>query len=90
MTDNLAETTSSSKTVISKVISNKMNKTIIVQVERKEKHPLYGKYIKKYTKMSAHDEDNTCQIGDLVMIAHTRPLSKTKRWKLVKVLEKQE
>jgi small subunit ribosomal protein S17 len=67
-----------------------MNKTIVVQVERKVKHPLYGKYVKRFSKMYAHDEDNTCQIGDLVLIQQSRPLSKTKRWKLVEILKREE
>lgn len=80
----------SQKTVIGKVISNKMNKTIVVQVERKVKHPLYGKFIKRFTKMYAHDEDNTCRMGDLVLIKQCRPLSKTKRWSIVEILRKEE
>ena len=70
------------------VTSNKMNKTIIVAVERKVKHPIYGKFVKKTTKFHAHDEKNECSIGDLVRIMETRPLSKTKRWRLVEVVEK--
>ena len=68
--------------------SNKMEKTITVAVERKVKHPIYGKFVKKTTKFHAHDEKNECSIGDLVMIMETRPLSKTKRWRLVEVVEK--
>ena len=70
------------------VSSNKMDKTITVNVERKIKHPLYGKFLKKTTKFHAHDEKNECSIGDTVKIAETRPLSKTKRWRLVEVVEK--
>lgn len=70
------------------VSSNKMEKTITVAVERKVKHPIYGKFVKKTTKFHAHDEKNECSIGDLVKIMETRPLSKTKRWRLVEVLEK--
>jgi small subunit ribosomal protein S17 len=73
---------------IGKVLSNKMDKTISVAVERKVKHPIYGKFIKKTTKFMAHDEANTCAIGDLVRIMETRPLSKNKRWRLVEVVEK--
>lgn len=80
----------SQRTVIGKVISNKMNKTVVVQVERKVKHPLYGKFVKRFTKMYAHDEDNTCHIGDLVMIKQCRPLSKTKRWSIIEILKKEE
>ena len=70
------------------VSSNKMDKTIVVAVERKVKHPLYGKFVKKTTKFHAHDENNECSIGDQVRIMETRPLSKTKRWRLVEVVEK--
>ena len=70
------------------VTSNKMEKTITVAVERKVKHPIYGKFVKKTTKFHAHDEKNECTIGDLVKIMETRPLSKTKRWRLVEVVEK--
>jgi small subunit ribosomal protein S17 len=70
------------------VSSNKMDKTITVNVERKIKHPLYGKFLKKTTKFHAHDEKNECSIGDTVKISETRPLSKTKRWRLVEVVEK--
>jgi small subunit ribosomal protein S17 len=70
------------------VTSNKMEKTVTVAVERKVKHPIYGKFIKKTTKLHAHDEKNECSEGDVVKIMETRPLSKTKRWRLVEVLEK--
>jgi small subunit ribosomal protein S17 len=70
------------------VSSNRMDKTITVNVERKVKHPLYGKFLKKTTKFHAHDEKNECSIGDTVKIMEMRPLSKTKRWRLVEVLEK--
>ena len=70
------------------VSSNKMNKSIVVRVERKVKHPKYGKFIKKTTTFMAHDENNTCSIGDKVLIQETRPLSKSKNWRLVEVLEK--
>ncbi len=70
------------------VSSNKMDKTITVKVERKVKHPLYGKFIKKTTGFHAHDEKNECSIGDLVKIMETRPMSKLKRWRLVEILEK--
>jgi small subunit ribosomal protein S17 len=78
------------RTVIGKVVSNKMQKTIVVQVERQVKHPLYGKYVRRFSKMYAHDEENTCQLGDTVLIRHSRPLSKTKRWVLVEVLKREE
>ena len=70
------------------VVSNKMDKTIIVAVERKEKHPLYGKFVKKTTKFVAHDEKNECGEGDTVRIMETRPLSKTKNWRVVEIVEK--
>jgi small subunit ribosomal protein S17 len=70
------------------VTSNKMDKTITVAVERKVKHPIYGKFVKKTTKFHAHDEKDECTMGDIVKIMETRPLSKTKRWRLVEVVEK--
>lgn len=76
------------KTKLGVVSSNKMDKTITVSVERKVKHPLYGKFVKKSTKFHAHDEKNECSIGDTVRIMESRPLSKTKRWRLVEVVEK--
>ena len=76
------------KTRTGLVTSNKMDKTITVAVERKVKHPIYGKFVKKTTKFHAHDEKNECTIGDTVRIMETRPLSKTKRWRLVEVVEK--
>jgi small subunit ribosomal protein S17 len=76
------------KTKLGVVSSNKMDKTITVSVERKVKHPLYGKFVKKSTKFHAHDENNECSIGDTVKIMESRPLSKTKKWRLVEVVEK--
>ncbi len=76
------------KTRIGVVVSNKMDKTISVAIERKVPHPIYKKYFKKTTKLKAHDEKNECQIGDKVKIMETRPLSLTKRWRLVEVVEK--
>ena len=76
------------KTRIGTVKSNKMTKTITVAVERKIKHPIYGKFLKKTTKFHAHDETNTAGIGDVVRIMETRPMSKTKRWRLVEIIEK--
>ena len=76
------------KTRIGIVSSNKMDKTITVKVERKIKHPLYGKFLKKTTSFHAHDEKNECSIGDTVKIMESRPLSKTKRWRLVEIVEK--
>lgn len=76
------------KTRTGKVISTKMDKSITVAVERRLQHPVYGKFIKKTIKLTAHDENNTCSEGDKVKIMETRPLSKTKRWRLVEILEK--
>jgi small subunit ribosomal protein S17 len=76
------------KSRIGLVTSNKMEKSITIVVERKVKHPLYGKFVKKSTKFMAHDEKNECSIGDTVRIMETRPLSKNKCWRLVEVLEK--
>ncbi len=76
------------KTKLGVVSSNKMDKTITVKVERKVKHPLYGKFVKKSTKFHAHDEKNECSIGDTVKIMESRPMSKTKKWRLVEVVEK--
>lgn len=70
------------------VVSNKMNKSIVVLVERKLKHPIYGKFVKRSKKYMAHDENNVCGIGDTVKIMETRPLSKNKNWRLVEIIEK--
>ena len=70
------------------VVSNKMEKSIVVLVERKVKHPKYGKFVKKSTKFMAHDEKNECNIGDFVRIMETRPLSKNKGWRLVEIIER--
>ena len=78
----------SRKTRIGVVSSNKMVKTITVTVERKVKHPIYGKFLKKSSSFHAHDDLNTAGIGDVVRIMETRPLSKTKRWRLVEIIEK--
>ncbi|MDX2279838.1 MAG: 30S ribosomal protein S17 [Saprospiraceae bacterium] len=76
------------KTKTGVVVSNKMDKTISVQVERRLMHPIYGKFVKRSNKFFAHDEENTCNPGDLVRIMETRPLSKMKRWRLVEILER--
>ena len=70
------------------VVSNKMDKSIVVQIERRYKHPVYGKYVKKTNKFIAHDENNDCNIGDTVRIMETRPLSKNKNWRLVEIIER--
>jgi small subunit ribosomal protein S17 len=76
------------RTVSGQVASNRMDKTITVVTERMERHPLYGKYVRRRTKLHAHDENNECQIGDTVLVEQCRPLSKTKCWRLVKVIDK--
>lgn len=76
------------KTRIGLVTSNKMDKTVTVSVERKLRHPIYGKFVKKTKKFVAHDEQNTCNEGDTILIMETRPLSKNKRWRLVEVIER--
>jgi small subunit ribosomal protein S17 len=73
---------------VGRVVSNKMTKSITVAIERKVKHPIYGKFMNKTTKLMAHDENNECGIGDTVRIMETRPLSKNKRWRLVEIIEK--
>ena len=73
-----------------KVLSNKMEKTVTVLLERREKHPLYGKYVRRSSKVHAHDEENNCNEGDTVLIAECRPLSKRKSWKVVDIIERAE
>jgi len=70
------------------VVSNKMEKSIVITVERKEKHPIYGKFVKKTSKFTAHDEKNDCNEGDTVRIMETKPMSKNKRWRLVEIIER--
>lgn len=84
----MSEVQANGRSLIGTVVSNKMEKTIVVQTERKERHPLYGKFIKRNKKFHAHDENNECQIGDTVKIIEHRPISKSKTWKLVEVIEK--
>ena len=76
------------RTLSGEVVSDKMDKTITVLVERREKHPLYKKYVRRSTKLHAHDEENTCNIGDTVAIVQCRPLSKTKTWRLHSIIER--
>ena len=76
------------KVRVGRVVSDKMNKTIVVAIEDNVKHPVYGKIIKRTLKVHAHDENNECGIGDKVEIMETRPLSKTKRWRIVRIIEK--
>jgi small subunit ribosomal protein S17 len=82
-----ANTEQVTNTVVGRVISSKMDKTITVLLERRVKHPLYGKFIRRSTKIHAHDENNECKEGDTVMVQQCRPMSKTKTWRLVKVME---
>ncbi|MET0378917.1 MAG: 30S ribosomal protein S17 [Spongiibacteraceae bacterium] len=84
----MAETENKARTVTGRVVSDKMDKTITVLVERRVRHPMYGKYITKSSKLHAHDEKNECQIGDVVTVYETRPLSKTKTWALLRVDER--
>lgn len=76
------------KTRVGKVVSDKMDKTVTIAIEDHVKHPVYGKIIKRTSKIHAHDENNECGIGDTVEVMETRPLSKTKRWRLVRIIEK--
>lgn len=78
----------SRKVITGKVLRNKMEKSIVVSVVRRVKHPIYGKFVKKTSTFMAHDENNECNIGDVVEIMETRPLSKNKRWRLTKIVEK--
>jgi small subunit ribosomal protein S17 len=75
------------RVVTGKVVSDKMDKTITVLIERREKHPVYGKYITRSSKIHAHDESNQCGVGDTVSVAESRPISKSKTWKLLEVIE---
>tara|TARA_B100000902_G_scaffold245840_1_gene232738 strand:+ start:953 stop:1213 length:261 start_codon:yes stop_codon:yes gene_type:complete len=84
------EQTKKIKTLTGTVVSDKMNKTAVVLLERKVKHPKYGKYIKKSTKYKVHDQDNSCKIGDVVTITEVRPISKNKSWKLVEIIGSKE
>lgn len=82
----MSDTKEIQRTVEGRVVSNKMHKTVTVLVERQVKHSLYGKYIRRSTKLHAHDEENTCQEGDVVRLVETRPLSKTKTWRVVDIV----
>jgi len=84
----MSEQEQTNRTLQGRVISDKMDKSITVQVERRVKHPIYGKYIRRSTKVHAHDENNECRMGDTVVVEQCRPLSKTKKWRLVKVVER--
>ncbi len=84
----MTQETKLARTLTGKVVSDKMDKTITVLIERRVKHPIYGKYSTKSSKLHAHDEKNECKIGDVVTVAESRPLSKTKTWSLVKIEER--
>ena len=84
----MSEQTEIKRTITGKVISNKMDKTITVMIERKVKHPVYGKYIKRSTKLHAHDAANECNQGDIVTVVACRPLSKSKKWTLENIVER--
>lgn len=84
----MEERTTNKKTRVGTVVSDRMNKTVVVSVERLVKHPKYGKYMRRRNKFKAHDEDNQCRMGDRVLIQESRPLSKTKHWVVVKILER--
>jgi small subunit ribosomal protein S17 len=84
----MAQVNKEARTLSGKVVSDKMDKTITVLIERRVKHPIYGKYMSKSSKLKAHDEENSCNIGDVVTIAESRPLSKSKTWALVKIEER--
>ena len=81
----MAELPNNARTATGRVINNKMDKTVTVLIERRVKHPVYGKYITRSSKVHAHDENNACAIGDKVTIAETRPISRTKSWKLLEI-----
>lgn len=83
----MSDTEKRTRVATGKVVSNKMDKTITVLIERRVKHPVYGKYITRSSKIHAHDEENACGMGDTVTVAETRPISKSKTWKLLEVVE---
>ena len=84
------QTQKTQRTIEGRVVSNKMQKTVTVLIERQVQHPLYGKIVRRSTKVHAHDENNECKEGDVIRIAETRPLSKTKNWRVVKVVTRAE
>ncbi len=86
----MSETTANQRTVTGRVISDRMDKTVTVLIERRVKHPVYGKYIRRSTRLHVHDENNTCREGDVVTIQECRPYSRTKSWKLVEVVGRGE
>lgn len=84
----MSEQAAENRTLQGRVISDRMDKTITVMVERRVKHPLYGKFVRRSTKVHAHDENNECRVGDVVVVEQCRPLSKTKTWKFTKLVER--
>jgi small subunit ribosomal protein S17 len=84
----MSEQAADNRTLQGRVVSDKMDKSITVEIERRVKHPIYGKFVRKTTKVHAHDENNECQIGDLVVVEQCRPLSKTKTWRFIKLIER--
>ncbi len=80
--------TASNRTLQGRVVSDKMDKSVTVAIERRVKHPIYGKFVRKSTKVHAHDENNECHVGDIVVVEQCRPLSKTKSWRFVKLVER--
>ena len=80
--------TAENRTLQGRVVSDKMDKSVTVAIERRVKHPIYGKFVRKSTKIHAHDENNECHVGDVVVVEQCRPLSKTKSWRLVKLVER--
>jgi len=84
----MSEQQASNRTLQGRVVSDKMDKTITVLIERQVQHPIYGKFIRRSTKVHAHDENNDCRAGDMVVVEQCRPLSKTKTWRLVRVVER--
>lgn len=86
----MSETSSNPRILTGRVVSNKMNQTVTVLVERRVRHPLYGKIVRRSTKVHAHDEENSCRVGDTVRVQECRPISKTKSWRLVEIIERAE
>jgi small subunit ribosomal protein S17 len=84
----MSEQTSTNRALQGRVVSDKMDKTVTVMVERRVKHPIYGKYVRRSTKVHAHDENNECRKGDVVVVEQCRPISKSKKWRFLKLVER--
>jgi small subunit ribosomal protein S17 len=84
----MSEQAADNRTLQGRVVSDKMDKSVTVSIERRVKHPIYGKFVRKSTKVHAHDENNECQVGDIIMVEQCRPMSKTKSWRFVKLVER--